>query len=78
MANLSCVGYDYNKALSYKAVSGGKMKVGSLVTSKYHYSMGVVLSVDTHYGDGWACIKWIKDTHLDPFQYIYNLEVICK
>ena len=54
------------------------MKVGSLVTSKYHYSMGVVLSIDTHYGDEWACIKWIKDTHLDPFQYIYNLEVVCK
>ena len=33
MANLSCVRYDYNKALSYKAVSGGKMRIGTLVTN---------------------------------------------
>ena len=33
MANLSCVEYGYNKALSYKAVSGGKMRIGTLVSN---------------------------------------------
>ena len=40
--------------------------------------MGVVLLVDTHYGDEWAHVKWIKDTYLDPIQYTDDLEVLCE
>ena len=54
------------------------MRIGSLVISRWHYSMGIVLLVGTHYGDEWVQVKWIKDTSLDPFQYAHDLEVICK
>ena len=54
------------------------MRIGSLVTSRFHYSMGVVLLVDTHFGEEWVQVKWIKDTHLDPFQYTHDLEVLCE
>jgi len=54
------------------------MRVGSLVTSRFHYSMGVVLLVDTHWGDEWAHVKWLDGTHLDPIQYLRNLEVLCE
>ena len=33
MANLSCVGHDDNKTLSYKTIGGGKMRIGTLVTN---------------------------------------------
>lgn len=58
--------------------AGGNMRVGSLVTSRYHYSMGVVLLVDTHWGDEWAHVKWLDDTNLDPIQYLRDLEVLCE
>ena len=54
------------------------MRIGSLVTSRFHYSMGVVLLVDIHFGEEWAHVKWIEDTHLDPIQYTHDLEVICE
>ena len=54
------------------------MRIGSLVTNRHHHSMGIVLLVDTHFGEEWAWIKWIKDTHLDPIQYTHDLEVLCK
>ena len=54
------------------------MRVGSLVTSRYHHSMGVVLLVDIHFGEEWAHVKWIEDTSLDPIQYTHDLEVLCE
>ena len=57
---------------------GSDMRVGSLVTSRFHHSMGVVLLVDIHFGEEWVHVKWIKDTSLDPFQYTHDLEVLCK
>lgn len=54
------------------------MRVGSLVTSRYHHSMGVVLLVDTHFGEEWVHVKWIVFTSLDPIQYTHDLEVLCK
>ena len=54
------------------------MQVGNLVTSRWHYSMGVVLLIDTHCGKEWAHVKWIEDTSLDPIQYTCDLEVICE
>ena len=57
---------------------GSDMRVGSLITSRWHYSMGVVLLVDTHFGEEWVHVKWIKDTHLDPIQYTRDLEVVCE
>ena len=57
---------------------GGNMRIGSLVISRWHYSMGIVLLVDTHFGEEWAHVKWIEDTSLDPIQYTHDLEVICK
>ena len=57
---------------------GGNMRIGSLVTSRFHYSMGVVLLVDTHFGEEWVHVKWIEDTSLDPIQYTNDLEVICE
>ena len=58
--------------------AGGDMRVGSLVTSRYHHSMGVVLLVDTHFGEEWVHVKWIVFTSLDPIQYTHDLEVLCK
>ena len=57
---------------------GSDMRVGSLVTSRFHYSMGVVLLVDIHFGEEWVHVKWIENTSLDPFQYTHDLEVLCK
>lgn len=55
------------------------MRVGSLVASRLRYSsLGIVLLVDTHFGEEWAHVKWIEDTHLDPIQYTHDLEVICE
>lgn len=54
------------------------MRVGSLVKSKKHHSMGVVLLVDTHWGDEWVHVKWLVNTYLDPIQYPRHLEVICE
>ena len=58
--------------------AGGDMRVGSLVTSRFHYSMGVVLLVDIHFGEEWVHVKGIEDTSLDPFQYTHDLEVLCE
>ena len=54
------------------------MRVGSLVTSRFHHSVGVVLLVDIHVGEEWVHVKWIEDTSLDPIQYTHDLEVICE
>ena len=58
--------------------AGGNMRVGSLVKSKKCYSMGVVLLLDTHWGDEWVHVKWLVNTYLDPIQYPRHLEVLCE
>jgi hypothetical protein len=58
---------------------GSDMRLGSLVTSRRRYSsLGIVLLVDTHFGEEWVHVKWIEDTHLDPIQYTHDLEVVCE
>ena len=80
MASFSCVGHDDNKTLSYKAVSGGKMKVGDLVRIRQSYSQSKVgklaIVVNT-----WQCINvtiHIIDTGKEEDYHIKKLEVVCK
>jgi len=57
---------------------GGVMRVGTLVKSKKHHSMGVILLIDTHWGDVWVHVKWLVNTYPDPIQYPRDLEVLCE
>ena len=78
MANLSCVEYGYNKTLSHKRTSGGKMKVGSLVRIKQS-NIGDVgrfaIVVKMYPNDA---VLHVVDTG-EVWRYaLYNLEVLCK
>ena len=80
MASFSCVGHDDNKTLSYKTISGGKMKVGDLVRIQQSYSQSKVgklaIVVNT-----WQCINvtiHIIDTGKEEDYHIKKLEIVCK
>ena len=66
MANLSDNKYVYNKAFSHKTISGGSMRVGSLVTSDTG-ELGVI--VDNHWRKWlvrWATgnYSWVDEIYL--------------
>ena len=78
MANLSCVEYGYNKTLSHKTTSGGKMKVGSLVRIKQSNigDVGRFAIVVKVYPNN--AVIHVVDTG-EVWRYaLYNLEVLCE
>ena len=78
MANLSCVRYDYNKALSHKIPKGGKMQVGSLVRIKQSNigDKGKFAIVVKMYPNN--AVIHVVDTG-EVWNYaLYNLELLCK
>ena len=65
MANLSDNKHVYNKAFSHKAISGGKMKIGTLVSQSG--MLGVI--VDNHWRKWrahWATANssWVDEIYL--------------
>ena len=54
------------------------MRVGDLVTSRWHDIMGIILDIGYNNGEYWAHVHWIVDCVIDNIQFIDDLEVICK
>ena len=77
MASLSCVGYVDNKTLSYKAISGGSMKVGSLVREKYpnNYDVGFGIVI-ADFGKT-VHVQWSNMTVL-YVEHRTHLDILCK
>ena len=78
MASLSCVGHDDNKTLSYKAISGGKMRVGTLVRIRQSNigDKGKFAIVVKMYPND--AVLHVVDTG-EVWRYaLYNLEVLCE
>ena len=78
MASFSCVGHDDNKTLSYKTISGGKMRVGSLVRIRQS-NIGdkgrFAIVVKMYPNDA---VLHVVDTG-EVWRYaLYNLEVLCE
>jgi hypothetical protein len=78
VASFSCVGHDDNKTLSYKTISGGKMRVGSLVRIKQS-NIGdkgrFAIVVKMYPNDA---VLHVVDTG-EVWRYaLYNLEVLCE
>ncbi len=78
MANLSCVEYGYNKTLSHKTASGGKMRIGSLVRisqSNIGDKGKFAIVVKMYPNDA---VLHVVDTG-EVWRYaLYNLEVLCE
>ena len=53
------------------------MRVGSLVTNRWHDIMGIILDIGYNNGEYWAYVHWIVDCAIDEIQFIDDLEVIC-
>ena len=78
MANLSCVGHDNNKTLSYKTIGGGSMQVGSLVKIKQsNIGDKGKFAIVVEYCGGKAKLH-IIDTGEEWVYGVYNLEVLCE
>ena len=81
MANLSDNKPVYNKAFSYKTISGGSMRVGSLVRSKLEpCSLGLITEL-FYDEESYARIIWVRDEIEPMYTHIeetYCLEVICE
>ena len=54
------------------------MRVGDLVTSRWHPIIGIVLDIGYHHDELWAKVHWIEYCVIDNIQYVDDLEVICK
>ena len=70
MANLSDNKSVYNKAFSYKTISGGSMRIGSLVTSDTG-ELGVV--VDNHWRT--FLIHWVTGNYTWVDEIYLTVEV---
>ena len=78
MASFSCVGHDDNKTLSYKTISGGKMRVGSLVriikgNSDFKNKLGIVVVNGT-----WSADIHVIGSNRMPRIDKEHLEVLCE
>lgn len=78
MANLSDNKYVYNKTFSYKAISGGNMRVGSLVriiqeNSYFKNKLGIVVVNGT-----WSADIHVIGSNRMPRIDKELLEVLCK
>ena len=68
VANLTCDKHVHNKAFSYKTISGGNMRVGSLVRTTYpNTKVGIIICIDPDLVK--CCFGWVYKKHL---------EVLCK
>ena len=54
------------------------MQVGSLVTSRWHDIMGIILDIGYNNGEYWCHVHWIVDCAIDNIQFVDDLEVFCK
>ena len=80
MANLSCDKHVYNKTFSHKGISGGKMRVGSLVRIRQSFSQSKVgkLAIIVDKWNPWNVVINIVDTG-QQFEFdVRKLEVLCK
>ena len=80
MANLSDNKHVYNKAFSYKAISGGKMRVGDLVRIRQSFSQKMIgkLAIVVDRWCHWNATIHIIDTGKLEDYDIKKLEVLCK
>jgi len=88
MASFSCVGYDDNKTLSYKAISGGsvrigdfngnKVQVGDLVRIRQSYSQKMIgkMAIVTKIWQGINVTIHIVDSGEEHEYHIKKLEVV--
>ena len=77
MASFSCVQHDDNKTLSYKAISGGNMRVGDLVRHKeIPEIMGIIISF---HSNAYFDVKVLWNGEINTcWTAMCNLEVLCK
>lgn len=54
------------------------MRVGDLVTSRWHPIIGIVLDIGYNNGEYWADVHWIDYCVIDNIQFVDDLEVICE
>jgi hypothetical protein len=78
VASFSCVGYDDNKALSHKAIGGGKMRIGDLVRIRQSYSQKKIgkLAIVVNIWQGINVTIHIVDTGKEEDFHIKKLEVV--
>ena len=78
MADFSYVKPVYNKAFSYKTISGGKMTVGTLVRwQSLSLEMKNKIGLITHRAGGRVRVLWLKDQSAGWYSDYY-LEEVCK
>ena len=53
------------------------MRIGGLVTSRWHDIIGIILDIGYNNGEHWAYVYWVVDCAIDEIQFIDDLEVLC-